>query len=50
MFFLVWLLQFLKKKREIFSCLKLLFKHFYKIKIQSSMSEQEKKRKKSMIC
>ena len=42
--FLVWLVQFLKKKRDKskFLCLYLLFNHF-RIEIQPNMSEQEKK-------
>ena len=44
-FFLVWLVQFLKKKtkhKSKFSWLALLFKPFF-VKIQPNMSEQEKK-------
>ena len=44
-FFLVWLVQFLKKKKRDkskFSWLAQLFKHFF-IKIQPNTREQEKK-------
>ena len=48
-FFLVWLVQFLKKKKtgdkSKFSWLVLLFKHIF-IKIQPNMSKQKKKKKK----
>ena len=50
-FFLDWLVQFLKKNKKKhdkseFSWLALLLKHFFEIKIQPNMSDQEKKRQR----
>ena len=50
-FFKFWSLQFMKKKldKSKFSCLALLFKYFFKTKIQSNMSKKRND-KESMIC